>query len=40
VKLPRGVKGNHLEFEVSNVDGADFEIESVDLLVHLTGRKL
>jgi hypothetical protein len=40
VPLPRGVKGNHLEFEVSNVDGADFELESVDLLVHLTGRKL
>jgi hypothetical protein len=39
-KLPRGIRGTHLEFDVDNVSGADFEIEQVDVLVADTGRKI
>lgn len=39
-KLPRGIKGTHLEFAVDNIAGADFEIEQVDALVADTGRKI
>ena len=40
VRLPRGLEGHHWKFEVANVDGADFEIEQTDVLIHKTGRKL
>lgn len=39
-KLPRGLKGHHFAVAVENVDGADFEIEQVDALVQITGRKI
>lgn len=39
-KLPRGIKGTHLEFAMDNIAGADFEIEQVDALVADTGRKI
>lgn len=39
-KLPRGLKGHHFAVAVENVDGADFEIEQVDALVQVTGRKI
>ena len=39
-KLPRGIKGHLVSFEVSNTDGADFEVEQVDALIHLTERKI
>lgn len=39
-KLPRGVKGHHLQYTIANVNGADFELEAVDLLVHNAGRKI
>ncbi|MCW5586917.1 MAG: hypothetical protein KIS75_12350 [Chromatiales bacterium] len=39
-KMPRGLKGHNLKFNVANVDGSDFEIEHVDALIHLLGRKI
>lgn len=39
-KLPRGIRGTYLEFDVDNVSGSDFEIEQVDALVADTGRKI
>ncbi|MBT8075174.1 MAG: hypothetical protein KJN61_01780 [Gammaproteobacteria bacterium] len=39
-KLPRGIRGTHLEFDVDNVSGSDFEIEQVDVLVADSGRKI
>ena len=39
-KLPRGLKGHTWQFAVSNVDGADFEIEQTDVLIQPVGRKI
>ncbi len=39
-KLPRGVKGHTWRTAVSNVAGADFEIEQADALIENTGRKI
>jgi hypothetical protein len=39
-KLPRGLKGHHFAVAVENVAGADFEIEQVDALIQITGRKI
>lgn len=39
-KLPRGVRGTHLAFAVDSVDGEDFEIEGVDLMLTPLERKI
>jgi hypothetical protein len=31
--LPRGVRGRNLQFSIANVDGADFEIAEIDMVV-------
>lgn len=39
-KLPRGVKGTYLGFDVENFDGRDFEVEQASVLINDTGRKV
>jgi len=37
-KVGRGLKGNYFSFTFENVDGADFEIDHVDVLFDVTTR--
>jgi hypothetical protein len=39
-KMGRGGKGHHAQIAVDNVDGADFEVEQVDALIKVLGRKI
>jgi len=39
-KLGRGIKGSNWQFEVGNVDGADFEVDSIDITANPTARKV
>jgi len=39
-KLGRGLKGSNWQFEVSNVDGSDFEIDYIDINADETKRRI
>jgi len=39
-KLGRGIKGSNWQFEVSNVDGSDFEFDSIDITADETQRRV
>lgn len=39
-KLPRGDRGHNVALSVENVNGSDFEINGLDALIHVTGRKV
>jgi hypothetical protein len=39
-KLDRGVKATYWAFELENVDGADFEIESIEFMPVVMTRKI
>lgn len=39
-KLGRGIKGSNWQFEVSNVDGSDLELDYIDIVSNSTSRKV
>jgi hypothetical protein len=39
-KVPRGMKPDYLQIGIKNVSGADFDLDSVEILPRLTRRKI
>lgn len=40
MKIPRGLRSTYWQFEVANVDGADFEIEDVTIMYEVLSRRI
>jgi hypothetical protein len=40
IKVPRGLRGRFFTVEIENVDGADFDIDSLSMLVEAIRRKV
>ena len=39
LKVPRGLKGRYYTFEVKNLSGADFDLDSISVMVDVLGGK-